>query len=517
MIDPMDVQFPNEPLDLLAKFSPPVLEPYSTSLLLNYIAAALADNVGSDALGMFASMLAGVGAALDDAIRIQPFANNQTHLLTGNVWVMLVAPPSSMKTPTLRMATAPLAKIEAGFDNAYRAECQAYEAQKRLARHGSTRTKSMAPPAPQTPLGPPPVRRSIIISDVTKEKLGQILVDNPRGVLLEADEAADLLEATRDLRKTLNRAYEANFVSQHRVARESIVGAGGSLSILGGVQTDLASENGRKLVNDGYHHRFIHVVMSPARRRTIGPAKQDHDPDDVDQCGAYEEYYNDIIQRVLSLKPAVILASANYHIDIETEIPVRFSPDAQEFYNKCCDELEEIAQIKGINPHVASFYGKISAILAKVCLLMHAVQNSQDRLIERIRPIINLDIVEDSFTIVDTYFCGHAWYYYESVVKSDPNTDTIHDVIDEILSKQLCRFTRSSFKDIDKSKFADVIETLMMAGWIAPEPRSSKAWVVNHSVHLKFAEEAVVRKANRDRRRKLLERNIQRGRLTPTT
>jgi hypothetical protein len=388
---------------------------------------------------MFASMLAGVGTALDDAIRIQPFANNQTHLLTGNVWVMLVAPPSSMKTPTLRMATAPLANIEAGFDSAYRAECQAYETRKRSAKQVSARTKSVKSTPPETPLGAPPVRRSIIVSDVTKEKLGQILVDNPRGVLLEADEAADLLGAGRDLRKTLNRAYEANFVSQHRVARESIVGAGGALSILGGVQTDLAKEVGRRLVNDGYQHRFIHIVMSPARRRTIGPAKQDDDPNDVDQCRAYELFYNDIVQRVFLLKPAVISTSSLYNADIETENPVRFSPEAQVYYDKCCDELEEIASIKGINPHVASFYGKVSAILAKVCLLMQAIQCSQDRLVNRIDPIINLDIVQDSFTIIDIYFCGHAWYYYEDVLNTDPNKDTIHEVVDEILSKSPSR------------------------------------------------------------------------------
>jgi hypothetical protein len=89
------------------------------------------------------------------------------------LWTATVAESGVGKTPAYRLATEPLWGIQRLWHEQYLADLRAYEAAK---RDGAEAAR--------------PIKRQIVTSDVTLEKLSEILEDNPRGVLVANDELA---------------------------------------------------------------------------------------------------------------------------------------------------------------------------------------------------------------------------------------------------------------------------------------------------------------------------------------
>ena len=118
-----------------------------------------------------ASMLAVASAAIGQSVQL---SLKRTWKESTLLYVLIVADPGRKKSPASTLVIAPLMKIDAQLRNQCREEQAIWDAD-RKDKNKETRT--------------PPLQRCAIVKDITRETLVAILADNPRGVLVDPDEA----------------------------------------------------------------------------------------------------------------------------------------------------------------------------------------------------------------------------------------------------------------------------------------------------------------------------------------
>lgn len=106
------------------------------------------------------------------------------------IWAALVAESGSSKSPALDLVTSPLHEIQAELFEAFnrlaeRHKAEALDYAKRVTAWKSSRDGSRPPIEP-----PAPICERIVVADTTIEKLGHILRENPRGIIIVRDELA---------------------------------------------------------------------------------------------------------------------------------------------------------------------------------------------------------------------------------------------------------------------------------------------------------------------------------------
>jgi hypothetical protein len=146
---------PEFPLDIL----PPVAREF---------AETQATIIGADASTVAMATLAGFSGALDHRFALKMMRHGQWSERPA-LWVLLVGDPSRRKTPVINAITRPLEKHQADLRLVFEERLREY---KKAAEKGDE-------PAP------PP---RYLISDITIEKLGDLLSRTPHGLLTKRDE-----------------------------------------------------------------------------------------------------------------------------------------------------------------------------------------------------------------------------------------------------------------------------------------------------------------------------------------
>jgi hypothetical protein len=102
-------------------------------------------------------------------------------------WAVVIGDSGTLKSPALRTALAPVFRLQRELFRAHEKEMKEYKSEKAAREEAIKKAKKEGKPPDDTmPDEPTPVR--ILTSDVTVEKLGQLLADNPRGMLVVRDE-----------------------------------------------------------------------------------------------------------------------------------------------------------------------------------------------------------------------------------------------------------------------------------------------------------------------------------------
>ncbi len=199
-----------------------------------------------------------------------------------HVWLALVGPPSTGKTPALRPIVEASRAIEreaepawqtASTEHAALAEgARAIEEQWRAAVRAATKdgtSPPQRPPGADSP--PPPPRPRVVAMDTTTEELQRLLAEQPRGLLYMRDELAGWLgnhdrygghggDRAFFLEAWNGGAYVADRVKYHgtpvRIARTT-------LTILGGMQPDRLRE-ALAGADDGLAERLGYIWPEPA-------------------------------------------------------------------------------------------------------------------------------------------------------------------------------------------------------------------------------------------------------------
>jgi hypothetical protein len=199
-----------------------------------------------------AGAIVALSSALGRRCGIKP-KREDDWLVVPNLWGMIIGPPAFLKSPMLHEILKPLARLEAQASEEnkralaeYEVESLTTEAERKRLFGAYSRSKSTISRADLveelTKLKvEAPVPRRYIVNDPTVEKIGEILNQNPRGVLLSRDEIAGWLATLERAGHENDRAFylEAwNGYSRYtydRISRDRVEIEAACVSILGAI------------------------------------------------------------------------------------------------------------------------------------------------------------------------------------------------------------------------------------------------------------------------------------------
>jgi Protein of unknown function (DUF3987) len=197
-----------------------------------------------------------ISAIVGRKVGIRP-KRHDDWMVTPNLWGAVIGRPGVMKTPALQEACRPLTLLEIEAQKNHAAELKEHDAQQQIAKaQKKIREEKIAKDLRQNrdPKGilhdllaegleePPPARRRYIVNDTSIEKLGEILGQNPRGVLVFRDELVGFLrQMDRDGHEQDRAFYLESWngngrFTYDRIGRGTLDIEACCVSLLGGIQ-----------------------------------------------------------------------------------------------------------------------------------------------------------------------------------------------------------------------------------------------------------------------------------------
>jgi putative DNA primase/helicase len=244
----------------------------------------------------------------------------------------------------------------------------AKEMMKKGAREEAERKLSEIPE-----LGPGPTRTRYIVNDTTVEKLGEILSENPNGVILVRDELVGFLKGLDKPGNDTQRAFmleawngEGRFVYD-RITRETVEIDAACVSIFGGIQPGpfssylkdaLVSGSG----DDGLMQRFQLVVWPdvPLEWRNV---------DRWPNMAAKEQ-----MRRAFHFLSTVDSSLGERDEFDPDGIPfLRFEDDAQALFDSWREELEPTLRRGAEHAAIESHLSKYRSLIPSLALICHLV------------------------------------------------------------------------------------------------------------------------------------------------
>lgn len=321
--------------------------------------------------------IVGAGTALGNTVGILPKEFDDSWVVHAGFWGGIVGSPGSMKTPALIASLKPLHHLEEMAANQYKLDYVQYKSDK------ATFDKAMADlksgKATVFPIEPTkPVKTRYIVNDVTYQALGEILAENPRGILALADELSGLLQSLDTPGQEAARGfYLSGWGGQgtytfDRITRDSITLTRYQLAVFGGFQPDRIkayvrqSQSGSSK-NDGLLQRFQLLVW----------------PDLSDEFNLIDRPANKqaltrMFQAITSLQQlnatritGVVKNSSGVQL-------LHFDKAAQELFNNWYQDNEKMLRAGSLSPSEHSHFAKYRSLVPGLALLFHLLNGHQD-------------------------------------------------------------------------------------------------------------------------------------------
>lgn len=338
-----------------------------------------------------AGALTALGAIIGARCAIKPKARD-SWLIVPNLWGGIVGLPSAKKSPAIGAALKPLDRLIARAMEAHQADRDAFEAEKTVfearkdAIEGRIKAAAKAKDGKgenldnlarelqghrqQTPAAP--VLRRYKSNDTTVEKLGELLRENPSGLLVLRDELVGLLASWDREGREGERAFyleawngNASFDTD-RIGRGSIFIPNLCVSIFGGIQPDklvgYLEQAANALANDGMLQRF-QVLVYPDHRswewRDRIPEKEARD-----QAFAVFDALAEFDPEAWGAAPA----------DDFAKFPnFRFDDAAQEIFIEWSGDLHRTKLPGEDHPMIAQHLAKFDKLFPALALILHLV------------------------------------------------------------------------------------------------------------------------------------------------
>ena len=332
--------------------------------------------------------LVALGSVLGRKIGIAP--EQQTDWFeVANLWSCCVGRPGVMKTPAIGEALKPLHRLEVKAREAYDADFAEYDKGRQLwklrrdaaearfkldLKKNPGATVSFEEPEPEEP-----TELRYITNDTTYEKLGEILAQNPNGVLAHRDELVSLL-------KTLDReefaAARGFFLTAwngkerytfDRIGRGRVHIEGACLSLIGSTQPGRLAEYVRRAVSggagdDGLIQRFGLLIwpdQAPEWKSV------DRYPDSAARDAAWGvfEDFEGMDARAIGAEP-----TSKYQ-----SVPVlRLDTEAHGLFLEWRQDLEKgLRSPDGLHPALESHFAKYRKLVPALALINHLADVGQ--------------------------------------------------------------------------------------------------------------------------------------------
>jgi putative DNA primase/helicase len=358
-----------------------------------------------------------------------------------NLWGAVVGNSGVMKSPTLSAALSPIKKLQATafevFNNA-KAECEAQaevakmqesinkaEAKKLLAKDSTANVKNLLQSGRLDDL---PILKRYITNNASYEALGELLIENPNGLMVEADEIVGLLKQLDSGGQEPARAFyltaadgDKGYTFDRIMRGKGLHIPAVCLSVMGGIQPGVLAEYVRQATSggagaDGLLQRFGLMVYPD-----ISPHWTDVDrhPD------------KDAKQAVNQL--AEYLDNLNTLIDIKTEsddfsnVPfLRFDDKAQELFSEWRANLEIRLRSGDEHPAIVSHLSKYRKLIPSLALINHLCDYGKGNVTEKslLRAIAYSEYLE-----------SHARRIYSSATR--PDIDSAKTILNKLNNGKL--------------------------------------------------------------------------------
>lgn len=314
-------------------------------------------------------------------VGIRPKAHDDW-LCVPNLWGGVVGRPSVMKTPSMQEPLKMLHRLETLARSRHteeklvhesklsihklRAESAKKTAQARIKKGNADDAELVELLRTEEPPKEPTLQR-YIVNDATVEKLGEILQENPDGVLVFRDE---LIAWLRTLDRDGHEGDRGFFLeawtgaqpfTYDRIGRGTVHIESVTVALLGGIQpgplqqyVSSATQGGAG--DDGLLQRFQLLVWPDVSDEWCNV---DRWPDTEAKGAVWR-----IFER---------LAALDLHHE-EGEVPyVRFGPDAQIVFDEWREKLEHRLRNEGMPPVLEAHMGKFRSLIPSLALIFHLV------------------------------------------------------------------------------------------------------------------------------------------------
>jgi hypothetical protein len=461
-----------DPVDLWGKFEPPSLPRGLLPDVLERFAHDQGMDMGADMSGIAMSALAVCGAAIPDNVKLQVKRHHTGWLESARLWVALVGPPSSKKTPIMTVAARPLRRIDADQARDYAEQRSVFE---KLPKEAKLHTD-------------PPKQVRSVLQDTTIEAAQDILKDSPDGLLCYQDElsgwfgAMDKYSAGRGSAKDRAfwlEAFNGGPYSVHRVGRGSVFIENLSISLIGGIQPEPIRQIADDSVDDGLLQRLLPITLTPAvagRDEAASPVVAE---------------YAELISKLHGLG----------------EARLRFDEGAQSYRQELEVRHLTLQSLERVHRKLAAHIGKYDGIFARLCVIWHCVENAP-RFGDMSATIISEETARRVGGFLHGFLLPHAIAFYAGVLGLANDHDNVAAVAGYILAHGLTKVANRDLKRGDRAmrrlgpdKTLAVFEQLEALGWLDRVPSRFRGaalrWLVNPAVHQKFAERAKSEAARR--------------------
>ncbi|SDU29297.1 DUF3987 domain-containing protein [Halopseudomonas salegens] len=468
--------------DIFGNLEPPA---FPVDLLPPPVAAYARDQgelIGVDPAVIGMAALGAIAGCIDDRVKIQPKRHDPTWTESARLWVGIIGDPSAKKSPGISKALGHVRKIAAKWREDYaKALAKWQEECDELTKENK---KAALPPAP-------PLKR-LTASDVTVEKLGDILSKcEPRGILIDRDEMTGWL-ASMDAYKAGSggkdkaawlEAYNGGGMEIDRINRGSLWVENWSACVVGGIQPQVIQEYAHATNHDGMLQRFLLIHAAPARRG------KDRYPD-MDA----KNTYTDLLEQIVGIK-------AGEHS------VVKLSEGAHKVREAFNDKLHR-AVLSMPNKHLTAMLGKWEGTFARLLLTYHVAECAQWQEYPTDNQVKE-DTAQRVSDLLWRVLLPHAVKFYDGLDPIDSNARALAGLL---LARGWERFTPK--RDLHNNMLAyrkmrdwereEMLDRLEAYGWIWPEPGGRLnergkpvAYCVNQTIHERFKASA---EAERERR-----------------
>jgi hypothetical protein len=366
--------------------------------------------------------LSALASVVGRSVAIRPKKHDDWTVVP-NLWGLVIGRPGIMKSPALGEALKPLQRLVADAHEAYREELKAFEFEqvkveaqksvlkerlKKAVRDGGD-VDALQAQFDALDLEPPTERR-YLVNDTSIEKLGELLNQNPNGLLVFRDELAGFLNMMDREGHEGDRAFYCEawngsgaFVYD-RIGRGTVRIEAACVSLLGGLQPGplhsyLREVFGSGATDDGLIQRFQLLVFPDT---TSTWTNIDRWPDAEAKTRAFE-----IFRQLAHGDPLDLGAHQDAHGDLPY---LRFTPEAQVRFDGWRSALETHLRQAGEHPVLVSHLAKYRSLMPSLALLFHLA----DCVVKGAGGPVSDAAAERAVTWT-TYLKAHARRVYESV------------------------------------------------------------------------------------------------------
>jgi putative DNA primase/helicase len=351
----------------------------------------IAERIGCDLAFPVVAALVALATIVGRSIGIRP-KRQDDWLVVANLWGAIIGRPGVLKSPALNQALRPLNRLIVEARKAHDDALERFQADALLAKvqaenaRDSLKKTTKKTGVPDSELADlarkatatipdEPVCKRYQTSDGTVEKIGELLRDNPRGILVCRDELTGWLRGLEKPGRESDKAFYLESwngnglpFTYDRIGRGTIEIPAPCLSLLGGLQPGplmklLKAVARGEDADDGLVSRFQLLVWpdAPGEWRNV-----DRWPDNAAKNRAFA-----VFKALDTIDPLQLRAE----VEDPGDIPfLKFDSEAQNCFDEWRSRLEnEKLKADGESPLIESHLAKFRSLMPSLALLFHLI------------------------------------------------------------------------------------------------------------------------------------------------